>query len=138
MLLTLTNADIHFPIGRPLPEDDVLWRVYAQRYSEIVDADADVYRVTPPRLEAVFYIVEKRTACGAWIRDHDGERRFVRLNTTGKRYAYNTISDALDGLIARRKRQLQILAGQTARAQEELHLAERGRLQRNQPVGHVG
>lgn len=136
MLLTLTNADIHFPFGRPLPEDDVLWRVYAQRYSVVIDPDADVYGVSPPWLEAVFYPVVRRTACGAWIKAD--EVRFVRLNTTGKRFAYNTLNDALDGLIARRKRQLQILAGQTARAQEELHLAERGRLQRNQPVGHVG
>lgn len=130
MLLTLTNAGIHFPVGTPLPEDDVLWVVRAQRYSCAIDPETDHYGVTDPRPEAWFYLVERRTACGAWIRDHNGERRFVRLNTTGKRYAYNTISDALDGLIARRKRQLQILAGQTARAQEELELAECGRMRR--------
>lgn len=107
---------IRYPAGKPPKGVDVLWRCQAQRYSIVVDADADIYGVTPPELQMWWYKVRKRTPKGAWIQD-----RFVLL-TANKRYACNTEQEAIDSFRARKLRQIKILEGQLRYAQQELDL----------------
>lgn len=110
---------MHYTFGKPPANTDVLWRCTAERYSYVVDYEADIYAITDPRLEMRWYKVEKRTPKGAWLSD-----RFVLL-TANKRYACNTEEEAIESFIARRKRQIQILEGQLRKAKADLALTEK-------------
>lgn len=107
---------LHFPWGTADPEEDVLWRCEAKRYSYVIDADRDEYGVTDPRLELRWLRVYKRTPKGAWLAD-----RLVILSHN-KAYARNTVDEAVKDFIARRKRQIAILEGQLQRARRDLNL----------------
>lgn len=112
----MTEPKIHYPFG-PAPEGvDVLWRCEAKRYSYTIDADADQYGVTAPRLEMCWWHVDRRTPKGAWTCG-----RFVLL-TAIKKWACNTQEDALESFKARKKKQIRILSTQLARAQADLAL----------------
>lgn len=110
------KKELTFPIGQPPAGQDVLWRVEANRYSIVLDADADVYGVSDPTLEAIWYQVRKRTPKGARL-----DFRFVLLTAT-KRYACNTIAEALESFKARRVRQIAILEGKLRKARQDLEL----------------
>lgn len=110
---------MHYPFG-PAPEGvDVLWRCEAKRYSVVIDAEAEIYGTTDPRLEMTWWRVTKRTPKGARL----VEGRFVLL-TARKRWACNTRQEALESFVARKRRQIDILDDKLARARKELQLTE--------------
>lgn len=110
-----------FPWGKPKKDEDILWRVEAKRYSVCIDPEREEYGVTDPVLEALWYPITKRTPKGAWIRG-----RFVLL-TARKRYACNTLSEAIESFKARKQKQIRILKAQLKRAEDELALIEEKR-----------
>ena len=107
---------IYYPYGKPKEGEDVLYRLEAQRYSYVIDADREEYGTTAPRLEMHFYFVTKRTPKGAWIGN-----QFVLLSAS-KRFACNTVEEAIESFIARKRKQIKILEAQLSRAQTELNL----------------
>jgi hypothetical protein len=100
------------PTGTP-----VLWRCEAKRYSYVIDADADRYGVTDPRLEMWWWEIDRATAKGAWVAG-----RFVLLTAT-KRWACPTEQEALESFMARKKKQIRILSTQLKRAEADLAFA---------------
>jgi hypothetical protein len=109
---------LHYPHGKP-PEDlDVLWRCEAQSYSYVIDADADRYGVTDPRLELRWYPVDRRTPKGAWVCG-----QFQRLTAFKKKFS-ETEEDAINDFKARKRKQIRIVTNQLRRAQQELSLTE--------------
>lgn len=107
---------LHHVYGKPPEGVDVLWRVEARSYSYVIDADREEYGTTAPRLELSWHRVQRRTPKGAWIYD-----KFVLL-TAGKRWACNTIDEAVESFAARRRRQVKILEAKLKRAKFELEL----------------
>jgi hypothetical protein len=108
----------HYPHGKPPEGVDVLWRCEAQSYSYIIDADADRYGVTDPRLELRWYPVDRRTPKGAWV---CGE---FQLLTAFKKKFSATEEDAINDFKARKRKQIDIVTRQLRRAQQELALTE--------------
>jgi hypothetical protein len=109
---------LHYPFGHPPEGMDVLWRCEAKRYSVVIDADADRYGVTPPRLEMTWWQVNRRTDKGAWIGG-----KFVLL-TAVKKWACNTQEDALESFKARKRKQIRLLTAQLTYARRQLALTE--------------
>lgn len=109
---------LRYPVGQPPIGLDVLWRCQAQRYSIVIDPDADIFGVSNPELQMWWYPVKRRTPKGAWISD-----RFIRL-TAFKRYACNTETEAIESFIARKKRQIKILTAQLKNAEQDLALTK--------------
>lgn len=68
--------------------------------------------------------VLKHTPKGVWLEMSFDEKRFV-LRDARKRYACPTKREALESLVARKRRQISILETQTRRAKLVLALAER-------------
>lgn len=62
------------------------------------------------------YPIVKRTACGVWIEEYHGKRRFINQNAR-KQWAYPTYAEALVGYVAKKSRQLQILQNQAKSAE---------------------
>lgn len=115
---------LHFPYGQPPAGVDVLWRCEAKRYSYVIDAEAEEYGISDPRLELRYHDVVKRTERGAYIRAQHYTHPpllLVRL-WANKAFARNTVDEAVKDFIARRKRQIAILEGQLNRAKVELAL----------------
>ncbi len=81
--------------------------------------DSTIQRVSVKRFPIV-----KHTRCGAWIETGAPKHRFVNLTTAYKQYASETVEDAVEQYRKRRIRQLRILHGQLARAEEYLRLAD--------------
>lgn len=109
----------HYPFG-PAPADtDVLWRCEAKRYSYTIDADADIFGVTDPRLEITWWRVDRWTPKGAWAAG-----KFILL-TAIKRWTCNTEEEAIASFVARKRKQIRILSTQLKRAEAELALVER-------------
>lgn len=131
--MPVSKPVVHYPYGKPDEGVDVLWRVKAQRYATMPYDYDDDWGVTPPRLEAAWLPVTRRTPKGAWIDPErgwgDGGPRFVLLDTTRKKFACDTVEEAVISFAHRRRRQIRVLEGQLARAREELALTgvqERG------------
>jgi hypothetical protein len=109
---------IHYPFGQPPEGVDVLYRCEAKRYSVVIDADADLYGVSAPRLEVTWWQVEHRTPKGAWAAG-----RFVLL-TAYKKWAAETEAEAIRDFVARKRKQIRILAAQLQSAERELALTQ--------------
>lgn len=115
---------LHFAFSQPLEGTDVLWRVEAKRYSYVIDADADLYGVTGPRLEATWWSIKKRTPKGARL----NTGMFVLL-TARKKWACNTVDEALESFRKRKERQIKILSAKLDAAKLDLSLADEKRQQ---------
>lgn len=87
------------------------WRFEGLRY-----ADDYCY------LSAHDFPVIKRTTCGVWI-DVYGEKKFI-LDGIGKRWAWPTKKEALESYVARKSRQVSILAAQHDKAVALLKAAQ--------------
>jgi hypothetical protein len=74
------------------------------RFEGLCYADGSCY------LSVHDYPVIKRTACGVWI-DVYGQKKFI-LDGVGKRWARSTKKEALESYVARKSRQVRILASQ--------------------------
>ncbi|WP_316207489.1 hypothetical protein [Bradyrhizobium sp. SZCCHNR3118] len=109
---------LHYPRGKPPEGVDVLWRLEAKSYSYVIDADREEYGVTAPRLEMWWWEVERRTPKGAWC---CGE---FQLLTAFKKKFSESEAGALRDFKARKKKQLQILGRQIAKAERELALTK--------------
>lgn len=84
--------------------------------------DEFLYRYDDPGLlYCVRFRVVKHTPCGVWIQTGPSTRKFVLLNTH-KSFACATKEEAWKSFIARRKRQIEIVASQLERAQAALTL----------------
>jgi len=85
-----------------------------------------LFRVSNSREENVLYLeackVLRRTKKGCWVSSWEGEK-FINFDWH-KRYAYETKKAALKSFIARRKRQIAMLAAQRDRAVKQLETAE--------------
>ena len=112
---------IHYPFGQPPEGVDVLYRCEAKRYSVVIDADADRYGVSAPRLEVTWWRVDHRTPKGAWVAG-----RFVLL-TAFKKWAAETEAEAIRDFVARKRKQIRILATQLQRAERDLALTQPNR-----------
>lgn len=104
---------------------DKFYRIYAQSYSTIVDAEREVFGVSPLYLEESIYEVVKLTPKGVWL--NFGEWRLPKnifvLNGSRKKFAYPTREEALEGFIQKKKRHVSILAAQHDDAKAALDLA---------------
>lgn len=69
------------------------------------------------------YQVQKETKCGVWLWIGGGKRRFVKTEAR-KRFALPTSFEAVESLIARKKRQTSILKAQLKTAQAVLEMAQ--------------
>lgn len=96
-------------------------RAEARRYSVVVDAEAERFGTSGPRLELYYFRVLRLTPCGVWI-DVWGTERFVLLGAT-KKWACKTTDEALASLVARKRRQVSILTRQLREAEEDRDLA---------------
>lgn len=109
---------MYYPLGQPPLDVEVLWRCKARRYSYIIDADADKFGVTEPRLEMLWYRIIKRTPKGARLYG-----KFVLL-TAKKQWACETEAQALTSFIARKERQISILNAKLQSAKQDLALTK--------------
>ena len=114
--ITPDGYKIDWGLFGPRADEDVLYRVEAIRYSYVIDPDMELYGTTKPELQVYWYPVTKRTPCGAWI-----EGRFVNLQAN-KRFACNTIEEAVESFVARRQRQIRILKKKLQYAEDDLNL----------------
>lgn len=73
------------------------------------------------------YPVLRATPKGVWLAIGFGERKFVLLDAR-KRWACPTEGEARESFIARKRRQIRILAGQLDRARQARWMAEEGKL----------
>jgi hypothetical protein len=135
MLSFLHRCVVRVPFGEPPVGTDVLWRATTQRYSVIIDAEAERYGTSDAEIQLFWFPIHHRTASGAWIEDmrlpsdsvirhDDSPRKFVNLKCV-KQYASETKLEALKQLFFRRKRQISIYSTRLSRAQEELKNVER-------------
>ena len=106
-----------------IPNLGYLYRCFDCVYAAPVD-EFD-YPIGRSRVEVVYdrYKIIKRTAKGAWI-DNYGERKFVLL-TARKKFACETIELAQQSFIARKTRQIEILAAKIDRAEQAIELTKR-------------
>lgn len=118
------RATLHWPWGQPertSESDEFLYRVEAERYSVVIDAEREQYGVTDPVLNAYWYRVRHRTKCG--VRLESG--RFVRTDGTSARtFAQTTLQEALKVFKSRRLCQQGILYRQLKQCDYELGLVE--------------
>jgi len=102
----------------------VMYRIESRRMSGGFDDWGDAIPGSGhSRLFAHVFVVLKVTKCGKWVRDYGGNRRFI-LDTARKRFAHDTLEDALASFRARRQRQIGILTARLRAAEEELALAK--------------
>lgn len=104
--MMIDRNQITFPQRMPVPDQDVLWRIKEQYYSVCINADGDTFGKSPLYVEARWYPVTRRTPKGAWIGG-----KFVKLNAR-KKYACETLEDAIESFIARKEKQVKILTAQ--------------------------
>lgn len=103
------------------------WYRYEDRvYAVIIDADAELYGVSDPRLELREFTVIKETPAGAWLQEAWGGKRWVKREAR-KRFACPTKIEALESFIARKERQRAIYAAKARRARIAMGIAERMR-----------
>lgn len=105
--------------GNKLAVGDILHRVDGQ----YIDDGSETYQGM--ELEWQQWKVEKVTPRGAWLRSVEWpykKRRFALI--PGARWVGETKADALEGLIARKRRQIRIIDQQKITATETLELAK--------------
>lgn len=104
------------------------WLIRAEvvSYSYVVDADREEYGSTAGVIELWASPVERYTPCGATLADiwSGARKRWVDLRPGAKQWASPTAHEAVQQLLARRKRQLYVLSRQTRRAEYERDLAQ--------------
>lgn len=112
------EARIYYPFRQPPEGADVLWRVEDRRYAACIDPDGDVWGSTPLQAEARWYHIRKRTPKGAWIGD-----RFILL-TARKKFACETLEEAMKSFLARKTRQASIYRHRLKDAEQAMHIAK--------------
>ena len=107
-------------------EDYVLYRIVAQRYSYVIDADREEYGTTAPQLEIRAYRVVKWTEHGATLDVWSGARRkWVDLRPTrAVQWASRTPEDALEHYRKRKEWRVHYIERDLRKARAELSLAD--------------
>ena len=119
----LTPPALTVPAGEPPEGVEVLWRAEARRYSYVIDADAELYGTSAPRLELWWHRVKRWTPRGARL--NNGKYVNLDKNISRREWASRTKEEAVESFIARRRRQISLLQGQLNYAEQELALATR-------------
>lgn len=122
------------PYGLPtagLTPADVVWRVESRRYSVILDAEREIYGTSDPQLEATWYIIAKRTACG--VRIEGG--KFINMKAH-KRWACPTLKEALESCMQRalRARSIHLKRAYTAQVSAAMAFTILDAIEQNVPV----
>jgi hypothetical protein len=108
---------------RKMPETqskiDVLYRYREEQVDQIYDPRPRE-AVKAMRLYLDSYPILKFTRCGCWI-DIGSRKKFVNLDKN-KKWAHDSLEDAMISFIARKKRQAFILRNQLVRAEASLFL----------------
>ena len=105
---------------------ELLWRVEAQRYSYVVDAETETYATTDPELQLRVYPIIRRTKYGATIAHSTypgGRKKWVDLREDAKQWASETPAEAVAQFAERKRRQIYVLKRKLARAEREFNLA---------------
>lgn len=101
---------------------ETYYRYETQRYSVVVDADADLFDVSPPELRLTTHRVVKKTPRG--VKLDNGRLICAHWH---KKWAHSTLEEAMAGIIARRERHARILKSKLARVEEDLQLLKSGK-----------
>jgi hypothetical protein len=99
----------------------VLYRYREEQVDQIYDPRPRE-AVKAMRLYLDSYPILKFTRCGCWI-DIGSRHKFVNLDKN-KKWAHDSLEDAMISFIARKKRQAMILRNQLVRAESALFLKE--------------
>ena len=110
--------EIHYPVGKPADPRQVLWRCEDKVYSVVIDAEAEIFGTSTPRLEMWWHPVARWTPKGAWV-----SGKFVLL-TAEKKWACRTEEEAIESLRQRRLKQARILRKRLEQAEFVLKLIE--------------
>jgi hypothetical protein len=110
---------LYFSFGQPPVGVEVMWRCEARRYSVVLDAEAEIYGTSAPRLNMTWWRVKHRTPKGARLEIGT----FVNLSAT-KKWANVTQELALADFKARKRKHISILTHRLREAEQELKLAE--------------
>lgn len=104
---------------------EYLYRIDGIQYAAPLDEFENSCRKGRIELFERKFEIAKRTPCGAWIFIHgwNDEKKFVNLKAT-KKYACETIEDAKQSFIARKKRQIRILTARLNDANYFLTIAQ--------------
>lgn len=100
-------------------QNNVYYRYRDYLVSKGVDPETEASYGSHVELDCDEYKVLRTTPKGVWIELYDGQERFVR-NDSRKKFAHPTQEEALDSFIARKERQISILAAQRRSAKEAL------------------
>lgn len=98
----------------------VLYR-YREQQIDGFTGNKPVNAVKAMRLYLDSYPVIKTTPCGCWIDRGYGYKKFVNLNSR-KKWAHESIEDAMQSFIARKESQVAILRHQLLKAESALLL----------------
>ena len=104
------------------PTIERLYRYESQRYSVVVDADADIYGVSPAKLCLQNYEVVAETPKGYWVGFFGAKDKWVSKSSR-KRFAHPTESEALEAYRIRKKAYVRHATSTLQRAKEDLALA---------------
>lgn len=80
------------------------------------------------RVEVIYdrFPIVRRTPKGVWI-DNYGERKFILL-TANKKFACETLEQARESFVARKRRQIRILTAGIRSAEQAIALVERNQI----------
>lgn len=117
-MIALRKPTLTYSFGLPPEGTDVLWRCEVRRYSIVIDAEAELFGSSDAHVLMTWYAVKKRTRCGAWI-----EGRFVNLQAK-RQWASNTVAEALDKCIRRKRRQVAIYDSHLSAYKKDLAVLE--------------
>lgn len=98
------------------------YRYESKRYSIVIDADCDIYGVSPARLELSEYQLHSETPKGYWIGFLGGKDVWVS-KTARKRYAFPTKEEAMEYYKHRKMSYVKYAKAKLKRAEEDLALA---------------
>lgn len=102
------------------PQVEVLYRYREMQMDEIYDT-RPIEASKAMRLYRDSYPVIKRTKCGCWIDLGYGRKKFVNLDARRK-WAHESLEDAMKSFAARKNRQITILRHQLLKAQAAVFL----------------
>lgn len=111
---------LHYPFGQPPPGVEVFWRCEVTRYSVVIDAEAEIFGTSDPRLAMQWWSVKRRTPKG--VRLNVGT--FVNLSAI-KKWANPTQEGALADFKARKDKQIGILSARLREAEKDRALADK-------------
>jgi hypothetical protein len=96
-----------------------MYRYESRRYSVTIDAEAEIFGVSYPKLQLIEYNIHSETPCGYWY-GYFGEKDHWCSKTSRKRHAHTTKEAALTAYIERKKAFLRHSENRVKRASQDL------------------